>query len=275
MPGNVEPHLERVLASPEFAASGQLRRFLAFSVQATLRGEGAQLKEYRIAREVFGRGEDYDPRLDPIVRVEARRLRTKLQEYYDGSGRGETLRIELPKGGYAAAFQAATTTEPPLPTARRLNWLLIAAMMLPLIAIVVTYLPVPGAGTDLLAVVPARWVWRSGEAGLLPSDVEAAEAITAEFANRRIGRVVAWPMVAAAGVSSLGDVAGKLGARRVLLVAVRRQGGEDRLTAYLMEAGTGQKRAVLQTPMLASMRETAGAVARQFAATAGGAGKVQ
>jgi hypothetical protein len=167
MAGEVEPHLERVLASPEFAASGQLRRFLAFSVQATLRGEGAQLKEYRIAREVFGRGEDYDPRLDPIVRVEARRLRTKLQEYYDGSGRGETLRIELPKGGYAAAFHQASEAAP-VPPPRRFNWLAVAALMLPLIAIGVSYLPAPGAGggEDLLAVVPARWVWHSGEAGL-------------------------------------------------------------------------------------------------------------
>lgn len=75
--------LERVLASKIFEASPQMRKLLRYIVTQTLGGDLGALKEYPIGLEVFGRGRDYDPRLDPVVRVEARRLRAKLAEYYD------------------------------------------------------------------------------------------------------------------------------------------------------------------------------------------------
>src|SRR5688572_14132707 len=96
----VHPQLERILASPGFANAGRLSRFLRFVVERTLAGEGDQLKEYLIGTEVFDRAADYDPRLDSIVRVEARRLRAKLQEYYAGPGRDDSVTISVDKGSY-------------------------------------------------------------------------------------------------------------------------------------------------------------------------------
>src|SRR5581483_1735225 len=74
--------VEKITASAIFAESQRMARFLRFAVEETLRGNGGRLKEIVIGAEVFDRGADYDPRLDPIVRVEARRLRTKLVAYY-------------------------------------------------------------------------------------------------------------------------------------------------------------------------------------------------
>ena len=101
----VRRQLERILASPGFANAGRLSRFLRFVVERTLAGEGDQLKEYLIGTEVFDRAADYDPRLDSIVRVEARRLRAKLQEYYAGPGRDEPVLVSVDKGSYVARFE--------------------------------------------------------------------------------------------------------------------------------------------------------------------------
>lgn len=107
----VRAQLDRILASPGFANADRLRRFLRFVVERTLDGEGDTLKEYRLGTEVFDRPSDYDPRLDSIVRVEARRLRSKLAEYYEGPGRADPVLIRVDKGGYAATFAATTTPE--------------------------------------------------------------------------------------------------------------------------------------------------------------------
>jgi TolB-like protein len=100
--------LDRILASPGFVHADRLSRFLRFVVERTLEGEGDQLKEYRLGTEVFDRPADYDPRLDSIVRVEARRLRSKLAEYYEGPGRIDPLVIRVDKGSYVATFEANT-----------------------------------------------------------------------------------------------------------------------------------------------------------------------
>jgi tetratricopeptide (TPR) repeat protein len=92
--------LERVLESSLFARSEQLSRLLRFVVEQRLDGRDRELKESVIGVEVFGRKPDYNPKFDPIVRTEARRLRARLSEYYQGEGKGDSLVIELPKGGY-------------------------------------------------------------------------------------------------------------------------------------------------------------------------------
>ncbi len=97
--------LSRVLRSSEFRASHQLSAFLSFSVGRTLEGRGNTLKAYTIATEVLGRRDDFDPTSDPIVRVEATRLRRALERFYGGEGTGESIRIVLPRGGYAVAFE--------------------------------------------------------------------------------------------------------------------------------------------------------------------------
>src|SRR5712671_1078140 len=82
---SIEDHLQRILASKEFASSARMSRFLRFAVERALSGQSEQLKEYVLGVEVFDRKESYDPRVDPIVRVEARRLRSKLESYYAGA----------------------------------------------------------------------------------------------------------------------------------------------------------------------------------------------
>jgi TolB-like protein len=98
--------LERVLASEVFASTSRLSRFLRFVAERSLAGESDRLKEYVIGVEVFDRDTTYDPRIDSIVRVEAGRLRTKLEQYYLGVGRDDEIVIRLRKGSYAATFES-------------------------------------------------------------------------------------------------------------------------------------------------------------------------
>jgi TolB-like protein len=106
-PAAARCQLEKVLASAAFTRADRMSRFLRFIVEETLQGRGAQLKEYLIGLEVFDRKDSYDPRTDPVVRGEARRLRSKLMEYYEEEGRKDPVRIHLPKGNYAAVFEAS------------------------------------------------------------------------------------------------------------------------------------------------------------------------
>src|SRR6185436_4383022 len=87
-----------------FSKSRQLVRLLEFCVERKLEGQADCLKETVLGIEVFGRGRDFDPRIDPIVRVDARRLRRKLDQYYASEGEGERLRIVFDPGSYAPHF---------------------------------------------------------------------------------------------------------------------------------------------------------------------------
>ncbi|MGH9657889.1 MAG: tetratricopeptide repeat protein, partial [Bryobacteraceae bacterium] len=148
---SIRSQLDRILAHPSFSGSERLSRFLRFAVERTLAGQGEDLKEYPIATEVYGRPADFDPRTDSIVRVEASRLRTKLRDYYEVSGREDPVVIRLPKGSDTPAFEsretgpaavaAAATTTPPAPSPatreerrRRRSWRPLAAVAVALIA---------------------------------------------------------------------------------------------------------------------------------------------
>ncbi len=100
----VRSHLERVLHSPHFDGSTRSREFLRYVVEEVLAGRGAYLKQAAIAVEVFGRKADFDAVIDPIVRVQAGRLRRSLERYYLLSGDADSMRIELTKGSYAPVF---------------------------------------------------------------------------------------------------------------------------------------------------------------------------
>ncbi len=110
----VRDELDRVLASPGFAASPQLRAFLTYVVEYRLQGIGERIKGYTIAVEALGRDPSFDPSTDPIVRVEAARLRRLLDEYYETDGAPDPVRINLPKGGYVPRFSShgAAQAEP-------------------------------------------------------------------------------------------------------------------------------------------------------------------
>jgi tetratricopeptide (TPR) repeat protein len=100
--------LNRILSSAPFVRSPQLAGFLRYIVSQRLSGRDLVLKEYTLGVQVFNRGADYDPRIDPIVRVQARQLRFKLREYYEAEGRAERVRIEVPKGSYLPEINFAT-----------------------------------------------------------------------------------------------------------------------------------------------------------------------
>jgi TolB-like protein len=102
---DIHEQLDRISSSDEFRKCPQLVRFLRFAVNEALSGRDGGSKERLIGMEVFGRAADYDAGADPIVRVEARRLRRKLDEYYAGDGREDPLEIRLPKGGYLPTFE--------------------------------------------------------------------------------------------------------------------------------------------------------------------------
>ena len=107
----------RILASEVFSRSQHLRRFLTFIVEQRLAGQGHSLKESVLAHELYGKGTDFDGGTDPVVRVDARRLRDKLREYHEG--RSDPVVISLPKGSYVPVFDAnsaspTTDTAPPV-----------------------------------------------------------------------------------------------------------------------------------------------------------------
>jgi len=105
MAGAVRAQLDKILSSRSFSGADRATGFLRFVVSKTLSGEADQLKEYVLAVEALGRKPSFDPRTDPIVRVEAGRLRGRLEEYYQTEGSGDDLLITLPKGGYVPTFE--------------------------------------------------------------------------------------------------------------------------------------------------------------------------
>ena len=119
----VRAALERILRSRCFAHATRASDFLRFAVEKTLAGESSELKGYTIAINVFGRPADFDAKTDPLVRVEALRLRQRLTEYYAGEGSQDRVRLELPRGGYVmkashVATEQRIEIEAPAPRAR-------------------------------------------------------------------------------------------------------------------------------------------------------------
>jgi hypothetical protein len=103
-PAAVRAQVENMCGSKTFAKSPRLRSFLRFTVEQTLQGQQDGLKEYLLGVEVFGKPRNFDPRLDSIVRVEARRLRAKVDRYYSSEGLPDDLRIVFYRGEYVPHF---------------------------------------------------------------------------------------------------------------------------------------------------------------------------
>jgi len=103
--GEIREQVQRIIASEFFRRSARMERFLSLAVDRALLGQPERLKEYALGRDVFNRGEDYDPRADAIVRVEAQRLRRKLREYYDSHGKHDQVLVEFHTGSYVPLFR--------------------------------------------------------------------------------------------------------------------------------------------------------------------------
>lgn len=124
--------LDRVLSSAAFRTAERSSAILRFLVLQTLDGKAERLKEYTVGLEALGRGVAFDPRIDPIVRAEASRLRSRLERYYGGDGSGDPLIIALPKGTYVPEFHyRSESVNPPQNAgrnARRIAWLLAGSL---------------------------------------------------------------------------------------------------------------------------------------------------
>jgi hypothetical protein len=103
-PDQIRAQLNRVLTGTGFEQADRAKAFLSFIVAAALSGRGHQIKETVIAVEALGRSTSFDPKMDPIVRVEAGRLRSRLKAYYDSEGAQDPILITLPKGSYVPEF---------------------------------------------------------------------------------------------------------------------------------------------------------------------------
>jgi hypothetical protein len=105
---SINDQLERILNTPPLVSSPSLSRFLRYVVEETVAGRSGAIKEYTLGLNVFDRGDEFNPRLDPIVRVQARNLRSRLEKYYETQGVEDPIRIELPKGTYVPLFHFRT-----------------------------------------------------------------------------------------------------------------------------------------------------------------------
>jgi Tol biopolymer transport system component len=152
-PDLIGAQLERVLASKLFRTSELQKQFLTYVVRLTLEGKTAEIKEYAIGAEAFRRGAEFDPRIDSVVRVIARRVRDRLSEFYSQEGKNDSLLIQLSPGSYVPSFSvreqspaAAPASEPPPPAVSlrsRWVWLSVVAVAAVLVAAYLILQPGP------------------------------------------------------------------------------------------------------------------------------------
>jgi TolB-like protein len=102
---DVLQQMERILASNEFHSPDRGRKFFQFVVTETLEGRSQFLKAFTIANEIFGRQSSFDAQNDPVVRIEAGRIRRALERYYLVAGQSDAIVITIPKGGYVPHFE--------------------------------------------------------------------------------------------------------------------------------------------------------------------------
>jgi adenylate cyclase len=109
--GRVREHLEHLLDSLDFKATEMQRAFLRFVVEKALDGQADEIKGFTVATEVFGRSEEFDQSRDPIVSIQANKLRRTLELYYLTEGKEDPCRIDIPKGTYVPVFHDAYQQE--------------------------------------------------------------------------------------------------------------------------------------------------------------------
>lgn len=252
-PPEIRDALEHVLASPAFVNAGRLSRLLRFVVERTLDGQGDGLKEYLLGVEVFDRPTEFDPRLDSIVRVEARRLRSKLAEYYDGEGAGDAIRFRLAKGGYVPTFErvegrGVDVPSPSLPRVRR-RWALglgILAVCGAAAVLAVRAWP-PEAATGApgpiatVAVLPFHVFTERDDDRRLADRL--TDGVTTELA--RDGRLGVAAVTSArqfrGAARPVGEVASALGVRYVVEATVHVTGSSIRVETRLADGAVGRK----------------------------------
>jgi len=250
IPGqDVRAELDRILATKGFSSAGRLSKLLRYVVEKSLAGETDQLKEYAVGIEVFERDSSYDPRLDSIVRVEAGRLRSRLDEYYVGEGVASPIRIHLPRGGYSAQFerrdQVAAPEAPQAPRRSRVTVPLAAGLMIAIAALVFWLgnrdrRPLPDL-RPTAAVLPF-------EANMIGGDNSnysalMTEAVTSELA--RLGTVSVASYTSAMQFEGqrrpMSEIAAALNSAYVLEASIDDEANEILVVARVVDAQTDRK----------------------------------
>lgn len=103
--------LEKIVSSGTFRLAAAQRDFLRYAVAEELEGRGHLIKEYSIGISVFRKDESFDPRLDSIVRTEARKLRARLARYFETEGKADPIRIHFPIGRYTPVFSEVSRAD--------------------------------------------------------------------------------------------------------------------------------------------------------------------
>jgi adenylate cyclase len=246
---DIRADLDRILASKGFAGAGRLSKLLRYVVDKTLAGETDQLKEYAVGIEVFERDEKYDPRLDSIVRVEAGRLRSRLDEYYNGDGGASPVRITLPKGGYSAHFTRADGVPPPVvsppPVRRSVAAIPLGAVLIIAIALMVFWLGRDRSQPQDLRPTAAVLPFEANMIGGDNSNYSAliTEAVTSELA--RLGTLSVASYTSAMQFEGqrrpMSEIAAALNSRYVVEASVDDEASEILVVVRLVNAETDRK----------------------------------
>ena len=253
--------LERILRSRCFEHAGRASEFLRFVVGRTLAGDD-RLKGYTIAIHVFGRPREFNAQSDPLVRVEALRLRQRLAEYYTGEGAEERVRLELPRGGYTVkasyAFAAPAPGSSdeqigapqaggtPLRTGARAGWMAATLLLVAAAGSIAVQQQAPvaeqapavssdGAHRTKIAVVPFQNLTGT-------SDAERLAAGVTEEIMLRLDELDLFVIdTQATEYREEGALDGVLGHEHtyVLTGSVREHAGGARITARIIDAATG------------------------------------
>ena len=246
----VRAELDRVLASTGFQNASRSSRLLRHVTERTLAGDADQLKEYTVGVEVFDRDASYDPRLDSIVRVEAGRLRSRLDEYYATGGATSTIRIEIPRGGYVPQFIRRAPTpdlEGPVlnnnPRRRPRAFSVLLAGGILAIAGLSLWLSASRSRPDLPAVAVLPFSQYSDTPQLAAIAAKLNDDVTSDLA--RLGRVSVVSHTSAmqfAGTKkSLRDIAAALKANFVVEATVEAEPDGVKVVARLVNATTDRK----------------------------------
>src|SRR3954453_9041190 len=98
--------VQRILHSPQFRRAAKLQRFLELVCDYHFQNRSAEINEFTIATQAFGKGPNFEPSEDSLVRVQAREIRRRLREYYQNEGKSSRLTLDIPIGHYAPVFTA-------------------------------------------------------------------------------------------------------------------------------------------------------------------------
>lgn len=264
-PEEVRSQLARIVASPEFVVPERARNFLRYVVEETLAGRAKRLKGYTIALAVFERDQSFDGQGDPVVRIEAGRLRRALERYYFVSGQADPVLIEIPKGRYVPAFTCRAPLMPPSPaveeppaaavvaprsdSSARWRTLTVGLAALAALAVIfgILYLrfaqqPATVAQAALpasptLLVMPFVSLSEGDEARLYAAGV--TEEILTQLARFKeltvLGRETTWGVPA---TGDAGSISRELTVRYVLAGSLRISGPQLRIASRLLDART-------------------------------------